>query len=522
MIQQNFVPKVLFMTGLAAITAALFYNTLFNGFTNWDDEVYLHSNPYIRDLSFEGIKAIFTSVYFNNYHPLTTLSYTVEYHLAGLNPFIYHFNNYLLHIFNTLFLFLLMNKLTGQSVLAFMAALLFAVHPMHVESVAWVSARKDVLYLFFVLAALLSLLKFSENSRNSFFYAGAGMVLFLFALLSKPAAVVLPPLYLLCVYFKNTCVAKRDVVMSVLLCVPALVFSFITLNAQWDVVASAPDGFSVFDRFFILNYALLFYVVRFVAPLNFSALHAYEALESGNLPLWFYAAPLIILALVVMMFRLRGETKRYYNFAILFFVISILPLIQLIPVGEAYVSERYTYLSYSGFAVLAAFLFMRLYEVYKLKVLAPALLFLVFLMASTWQQNKVWANSVSLWTKAITVEPNIATAWNNRGIAQTKLGNYKEALTDFDKAITLAPNMATAYYNRAEIHAALGLNEAAIADYTSAITFNDTVSHYYNNRGIAYAATGNCPAALSDYYKARSLNSAITDEITQKCLHDSL
>ncbi|MGB0932463.1 MAG: hypothetical protein ACPGVB_16895, partial [Chitinophagales bacterium] len=173
------------------LTFVVFFPSLQNGFVNYDDTVYVYENPYIQSLSSENLHQIFTKPMAHNYHPLTMLSLAVNYHFSELNPFGYHLTNLLLHLANVFWVFWLVFWLSGKRIeMSVIVSLLFGIHPMHVESVAWIAERKDVLYAFFFLPALIAYIRYIKTRKWSFLVAS--LLLFTFSLFSKPAAIILP------------------------------------------------------------------------------------------------------------------------------------------------------------------------------------------------------------------------------------------------------------------------------------------------------------------------------------------
>jgi len=508
--------NVIYMTVVIAITAIVFSNTIKHDFTNLDDQKYIHDNPYIKDLSLTGIKKIFTEPYFSNYHPLTTLTYAVEYALFGLSPTVFHFSNYLLHLLNTLLVFLFIRLLTNSSEISFITALLFALHPMHVESVAWIAERKDVLYTFFFLASLIYFVKFVKNKYKSPTYIVLAFVFFLCSLLSKSAAVVLPPVVLLCLYFTQKKIEVKDVIISLPFFTFAVLFGIIALKTQENAIVDLSKHFSSLNRIFIVFYAVYFYIIRFIYPYNLSALHSYTTLDSTQLPFEFYITPIVLALIIVLIFLSKKQWRHYLIFGLLFYLVNILLVIQIIPLGEAYVSERYAYVPYIGLSVIAAYAFVKLRERYKAATIGAGLIFMGFLTISTWQQNKVWANSITLWTKVIEVNPNIATAYNNRGIAKSKIKYYNGALNDYNKSLELAPGNATTFYNRGEVQSKLGKYKEAISDYNRAIRINPSEEKFYYNRGNAKGDIGDHEGAIEDYSRALEMNPNYVEAVNNR------
>jgi len=189
--QQKKYFTILYVLSLLLLTTIIYFKSVNFEFINWDDDRNVYENPDIRSLSSQNIQKIFRTAYLNMYQPLTTLSYAVEYKIKGANPHIYHLHNLILHLLNTLLVFIFVFLLIRHSLVSALVAFLFALHPMHVESVAWITERKDVLYSFNYLLSLIAYILYLRKNRSVIWYI-LSLVFFLFSLLSKSAAITLP------------------------------------------------------------------------------------------------------------------------------------------------------------------------------------------------------------------------------------------------------------------------------------------------------------------------------------------
>ena len=230
-----------------ALTAICFLPMLSNGFTNWDDELYVKENPLLKGPDWQGI---FSQASASNYHPLTILSLAFNYAISGTDPFSYHLVNWLLHILNTGLVFIFIYKISGKKpYVAAFAAVIFGVHPMHVESVAWVSERKDVLYALFFLLALLQYWRFLETGKRV--KAIFCFVFFVLSLLSKPAAIILPFVLLLLDYWYGRSVNWKVVAEKIPFFALSLVFGFITVKVQSADAIVGLEVYPLWTRFFL-------------------------------------------------------------------------------------------------------------------------------------------------------------------------------------------------------------------------------------------------------------------------------
>src|SRR5688572_978865 len=218
--------------GILLVTFLLFYNTLTNNFVNLDDSGYIKDNPDIKSLSAKNIAAIFSSFYNANYHPFTTLSYAIEYNLFGLNAKPYHFVNLFLHLLNIFMVFRLIKKVSGKVQVALIVALFFAIHPMHVESVAWISERKDLLYSFFFICGLSTYYEYThaKADRNKLYVYT--ILLFLCSLLSKSAAITFPIMLLIFDYYFQRSWKAKVLVEKIPFFLLSLIFGVVNIFSQ--------------------------------------------------------------------------------------------------------------------------------------------------------------------------------------------------------------------------------------------------------------------------------------------------
>lgn len=497
---------------IVLLTALVFSNTINNGFTNWDDDIYLKDNEHIKTLDAGSVKNIFTTHYFGNYHPLTTLFYAVEYYFFKLDkPWVFHFNNLLFHLLNTVLVFVLIRLLTKRYEVPLIVALLFALHPMHVESVAWISERKDVLYTFFFL---LSLIQYVKHIKSPIGYKSLllSFVFFIAALMSKSAAVTLPLTALLCVYFINKKITVRDILQSLPFFLLSLAFGIIAIKTQEGAIGDLSKMYHGFNRVLVVMYAMYFYIMRFVAPYNFTPLHALPKLDGQMLPAEYYVAPLIIVLIVALFFVLKKEWRLLYGFSLLFYLVNVVLIIQIISLGQAIVSERYAYVPYIGLSFIAAHAFMFIYDKFsRIWTLVIGLAYLLFLGISTHRLNAVWKDSGTLWTYALDKNPDLEAGLNNLGLHKSETDKNPEAYKLFTRLIEINPEYEDVYNNRATACFKMKDYECVIRDLDISIEQKPGKPKLYNNRGLAKYNLKRFAEAVADFNKAIELDSAYDD-----------
>jgi tetratricopeptide (TPR) repeat protein len=484
-----------------------------NGFVNIDDDSYVVDNPDIKSISIHNFVKVFSSKYVDNYQPLTILTYMVEYHFFQLKPNVYHATNLLLHIINCLLVFALIYALSGQYFLSLFVALLFAIHPLRVESVAWIAERKDVLSSLFYFLSLLLYMQYLKKEKGRFYYL-CGLSL-LFSLLSKPMAVSQPFVLLLIDYIYNNKLNIKMLLAKVPFFIIAALFAFIALFTQKVSLPSLEySSLSILQRICIPFYGLVFYVVKTIIPVNLCSYYPFPAASDNVMSFRLFASPFLVIGAFAAVYYFRAYSKRLV-FGSLYFLITILPVLQIVPIGGAIVAERYAYVPMVGiyfiFATFFAFLFNKKFigsnALKTILFVGVSISLLTFACISRDRCN-VWKDGFSLWNDVIAKYP-VAIAYTGRGIAYTGKGDYGHAIEDFNRAIALHPAPAlssVAYNNRGSAFNSIGDYEHAIEDFDKAITLDSKNSYAFFNRGIAYYYKDSIDRAIEDYSQAIRLN----------------
>ena len=504
---------------LTLTTVITFAPAINNGFTKWDDPLYVTENHHIRDLSYATLESNFRSFLAGNYHPLTMVSLALDYRFWGLNPKGYHLTNVVLHVVNTLAVFGLIFLLTGSRELAVITALFFGIHPLHVESVAWVSARKDVLYASFYLGACISYVLWLKRGRlKAFYYAGA-LGLFLLSLLSKGMAVTLPVVLLLIDFHARRRVSlQKQLLEKAPFFLLSVVFGALAVAAQKEGgaignVVSIPAH----ERVLVACYGFLVYLFKALAPVKLSAFYPYPDGMARGLPLIFWIAPLLVavIALGVYRSRLRG---RGVMFGALFYLVNVVLVLQLIPVGRAITADRYTYVSYIGVGFVVALgcrYFMHgpqeRHEGPRRAATAVLAVLCGILMLAARARCEVWKDNVSLWSDVIAKYPTAALAYKNRAITYRERGDYERATADVEQALSLDPNDAGALSNRGNLSYSKGNYEGALVDLGRAISLDPSIADAWNSRGAVRARLGRYEEALTDFDRAIELKPDFPD-----------
>ncbi|MCB9772038.1 MAG: tetratricopeptide repeat protein [Candidatus Omnitrophica bacterium] len=484
---------------LSAVFAA-FWPSLFNGFTSWDDNIYVVENEMIRDLSWPTVKAIFTSEVSLNYTPLTILSFAIEYHFFGYKPFFFHLHNLLLHLLVTALVFVFAIRLSKSLTVAAIAALLFGIHPMHVESVAWVTERKDVLYGAFYMLSLICYWRYLTEKRKIFFVVSL-MCGFL-SILAKPMALSLPFILLLLDWFSRRKFQLRIFAEKFLFAIVMFPIAWLTYTLNSRVIA-----FHFSDALLTWLWTLIFYIKKFLLPLNLLPLYQLPDPVKITNPEFAFA---IIATMVIIFFLIHWRKNRWFIFAFLFYFFSIFFLLRFdSSVDLCIVADRFMYLPSVGICILLAVYFRRLQQwakvqkrIYYVSFIGVSLGCFILLGVGTFNQAKIWGDGIAFWNGVIKQYPDAAMAYNQRALAYKDKGDLKTALRDYTKAIIILPNYDFALTNRGIVHKELGMFEEAWNDHSQAIAVNPGFSEAYLNRGNVLFSVGDFQGAIEDYSKA--------------------
>lgn len=516
---QNASPKLLnrftwVLLGLIVLTFIAYLPAISAGFVNWDDKLYVSENEFIRSLSWENIVAMFSHFSAGNYHPLTIFSFALNYQMGGMEPTVYHGTNILFHLLDVGLVLYFMYKLTNKNLLiAAITAFFFAIHPMHVESVAWISSRKDVLYVCFFVLGLIYYLKYlDKQSWKQLVTVGIFCVL---ACLSKPAAVVFPFSLMLIDYFKDRKLLSKKVILEkVPFFLIAAAFGLLTLLAQ-DSAGAVDDQskFSFINKILFASYSLMTYLYKAFIPLNQACYYPYPDVSMG-LSWAFYVAPLVVVGVAVLGWMSR-KTGKAVIFGLLFFLANLLLVLQLLTVGGAIMAERYTYVPYIGlfFIVATGFSWLwnqqagkwknyRIPAAVALGLMAAAFTFLNF------QQAKVWTNGGTLWTQAISSFP-VARCYGNRADYYKKEGQREKALPDLNKALEIKGADPGYLLSRGTLLFDMGRDQDAINDFVLGLQNSpddEEECELYVNMGSVYGRLQNYPKSLESFNQALAID----------------
>ena len=474
---------------LVLIAVVLYINSLNNLFTNWDDGM-IYSNTEVRSLSWENFLTIFTLKKGATYQPIRVLSYAIDYHFWKLNPLGYHITNIFFYILTCIMVYFTLLHLSGHlrekappdshGRVAIFGALLFAAHPVHVEAVTWLAARKEVLQGFFFFLAFFLYLKASEEARRKPFYLSLVIFFVLFAILSKPSAVVFPGVIIVYEMAKRKedliNLLKRYRVFLLASLVLSAIFTFILLKVMFEAGGIKHyRGASTASNVLVCLYVFLQSIKLLLFTINYSAAYSFFV----SMPV-FCLKNVILILITFSLFAisvLSLRRTRVIFFSFFFFFITLLPYLNIIPISTL-LADRYVFIASFSYAFVLGILFDGLYRYrhmrfsegfFKLLSITLFLFLLTVYSLMTVRQNKIWENSYTLWADAVEKNPGSNTANALMGVVYMELGMDRDAVKHLDKAVQLLPYDYQSRNNLAIVYGRLDEPEKALQEFAVAM-----------------------------------------------------
>ncbi len=474
--------RILIILALTLVTSAAYWPVLGNGFVNFDDDRYVYDNPRVQDgLSTGGLAWAFRSTTNANWHPLTWISHMIDCQIWKLNPLGHHLTNLLLHLANTVLLFTLFVRLTGFTWRSAFVAALFAVHPLHVESVAWVAERKDVLSTLFFLLTLMAYVRYSERPDVKRY--ALVTALFVFGLMAKPMLVTVPLVMLMLDYWPIRRLARqmdrkngprpavrRLLVERIPLFALTLASCVVTMHVQRAGGAfNSTEGVALSDRLSTVAAGYGAYIIKMLWPVELGVIYPYPA---GGVPAWQVAGSLLLFLGISVLAWMTRRTRPYLAFGWLWFVVTLLPVIGIVQVGSQFIADRYTYIPLIGLFVAISWgigdLLRRQDRLISVTA-APAAILILLLAAGTFAQSRHWKDGYTLFTHTLSVAAPSASAHTNLGIACAERGDQDAAIEHYRKALELDPNHANARFNLGNAYFRKRMFDDAVREYLTAV-----------------------------------------------------
>jgi protein O-mannosyl-transferase len=485
-------------------TVALYWPAMRCDFITFDDPEYVTANPHVQGgLNWESVKWAFFNPVSANWHPLTVLSHMLDCQLFGLKPYGHHLVNVLWHALNVALIFALLRRLTGATWRSLLAAALWAVHPLRVESVAWVSERKDVLSTFFGLLTLICYTHYVEqfkiqNSKFKIFY-GLTLLFFAFGLMSKPMLLTWPFVLLLLDYwpFKRISDFRSPISDWKLLLFEKIPF-FVLVVADGVVtfmVQKRGGGMGTVEHLSLgtrvenalISYAR--YLGKMIWPTDLAVFYP----RPGHWPVENVVLAGLLLCVISLVLFVQRQRYPFMLMGWLWFVGTLVPVIGLVQVGDQALADRYTYIPSLGLMILVvwgayALIHRWRYNGVVLSVVGSAMV--AVCMVVTHQQLRYWRDSEALFRHALAVTENNYLAHNNLGTALDEKGQTDEAINQYQEALRLKPDFVIAHYNLGTTLVEIGQTDGAISQYQEVLRLNPDFAKACNNLGYLWATRG--------------------------------
>jgi protein O-mannosyl-transferase len=501
---------------LICITAALIISVMLVfwqvhnfAFVNYDDGVYVAENPNIQaGINSQSVRWAFTTGYFGNWNPLTWLSYMVDWHLSALDAKGYHITNMILHLANTLLLFFVLRQMTGAMWRSAFVAALFALHPLHVEPVAWVSGRKDLLSTLFWLLTMIAYVWYTRGPSLRRYMVV--LLMFLLGIMAKPMVVTLPLVLLLLDYWPlgrmtspDLRTIRRLAVEKTPLFALAIIFSVIAFLTQRDIGAVSQFT-KVSTQLSICNALTSYfrYVEKVFWPGGLAAFYPYPV-DGVSLACAAVSA-MTLLAVTVLVIRLAGK-HRYLLTGWFWYLGTLIPVIGIIQVGSHAMADRYTYITLTGVFVMISWGISDLttrwpWRAAILALAAAAVLIVIGICA--YVQTGYWADSLTLFSHAVKATQANYLAYNNLGLAYDELGRTNEAVGCFGQALAIYPDLAEAQNNMGNIYSRSGRSQDATDAYRRAVASRPDYAEAHFNLANELRSQGRVDEACDEYRHA--------------------
>ncbi len=490
---------------VAVFTLFLYRKILGFEFVNFDDPGLVFNNPVVR---FPSIKALFFDLD-REYLPLTFGSFAIEHFFFGFDAKYFHLNNLILHIANSVLVYFLAIKLSNKKFfVALLSSLLFAIHPLHVESVTWISERKDVLSALFTLFSLLFYIRYLEKKGSASYHMS--LVSFVMALMAKFMAVTTPFLLFLCDWVLNKKSKTKDKIPYFTI---SAVFTLIHLGYHHSL--SKFQDTSVFTGIKTGLDSITFYLSRSLIPTRLSVFYEYGATQLGAND---YIFAILILALLTMAYNFKFGSRQVLLFGAAFFILTIAPVLKIIPFNNnAPYADRFFYFPSIGifliFTSIADYLLSKGKNIQMFTAAAIGITLTAFSFL-TYQRNEVWKNSETLWTDSLKNYPNSSTAHGNLGVYYFDLGKYDKALPEYIKALEINPNYAEAHHNMGSIYLQNKMFDEAEKSYLRSCEIEPTAPRPHINLGLIYRDEKKYDEAI------KHLEAAIPQDQTGKAFYN--
>jgi tetratricopeptide (TPR) repeat protein len=481
-------------------------------FINYDDGIYVTENPHVQlGLTFKSIKWAFTTGHAANWHPLTWLSHMLDIELYGLNPMGHHWTSLQIHLINSILLFFVLKMMTGAIWKSAFVAALFALHPLHVESVAWISERKDVLSTFFLILSMWAYVRYVRKQDKKCYFLL--ILFFILGLMAKPMLVTLPFVLLLLDFWPLSRFQSKTKTISGLICEKFPLFALSAASCIITFFVQKNSGAVVSAEIFplILRIANAFisyvnYLEKTLWPQNLTLLYPYpNILPLGRAIL----SGLLLLCISAVIFMARKRCS-YLVTGWLWYIGTLVPVIGLVQVGAQSMADRYTYIPIVGIFIILTWGIADIsarWRYRKILLLLFSVTALVSISICTWFQTHYWQNSKTIFTHTVNVTNNNSIAHYGLGMAYDQQGKLNKAVLHYNKALKINPNYAQAHHNLGTVLIRQDNMKAAIYHFNRALQLNPNYSKAHYNLAKVYMKLNKIESAIHYFQEALNIDS---------------
>lgn len=505
---------------LFIVTLSVYWRITSHEFINYDDGLYVTENTHVQaGLNRESIIWAFTTGHAANWHPLTWLSHMLDIDIYGLNPIGHHLTNLQFHILNSILLFLVFKMMTGAMWQSAFVSALFALHPMHVESVAWVSERKDVLSTFFWILSIWAYVRYVRQPDKKHYLLL--ILFFILGLMSKPMLVTLPFVLLLLDFwplsrFQLTGEENRPFSYKTLRILVLEKFPLFLLTAVSSVITffvqqhgeaiKSLEAIPIVLRIANALFSYLSYLGKAIWPHNLALIYPYPSIFI----IWQIVLSAPVLICISLLFIRTARSFPYLTIGWMWYLGTLVPVIGLVQVGSQSMADRYTYISFIGIFIIVAWgmadIFSRWRNQKILLALLAGIVIASFIVCTCFQIQK-WQNSIILFKHAINVTHNNSMAHYTFGQALDQQGRLEEAVLQYNKALQIKPEFAMAHNNLGAALSRQGKLKKAIYHFNEAVEIHPDYTQARNNLATVLLTQGRFEEALSHYREALRINS---------------
>ncbi len=482
----DFKPTLAYALFLSALIVLVYFKLFSANFISWDDGEVVLNNKDVHDFN---IKAFFTNYYVGNYAPIAMIGFAIDWLIFKGNAAGHHAMSLLFHVINGVLVYYLCNLILKDKLKALLCAIIFCFHPLQVETVAWVSAKNNIVYSVFFLLGLIQYSKFIlEGNKKQYVYA---LLFFILSVLSKPSAICFPlVLFLLDYILKSKLDFKSLFINKIPFIIVAAILGLATIYTRTeDKFINQNHAYFIHERIGYAGYAILQYIYKFFIPMDLSVIYPYPQNKTVSIIIGYVVIALLIFGI----YKLYKSSSKIIFFGLLFFIVNLLLVLQFIPFGEVLTADRYMYLPIIG--ISTALLSIIPLKESQLKI-AGIVLILVF-GSLTFMRASVWKNSISLYSDIIKKYPHSFVALNSLGAEYMLNKNYDMSLRYLNAAINENTEYYKGYYNRGLLYAQTDRMKNALRDFDKAIALKQYPKAYVA-RANTYYILKDFPKAISD------------------------